>query len=40
MKTLVAAAVALLCCAPIVAQAQAYGPPITLEQARKVWLQG
>jgi uncharacterized protein GlcG (DUF336 family) len=27
----------LLCGAPLVAQAQAYGPPITLEQARTVY---
>lgn len=37
MKKLIALVAAALFGAPLVAAAQAYGPPITLEQARKVY---
>jgi uncharacterized protein GlcG (DUF336 family) len=37
MKKLIALVAAALFGAPLVAGAQAYGPPITLEQARKVY---
>lgn len=37
MKKLVAIAAVVLCGTPVLAQAQAYGPPISLEDARKVY---